>query len=98
MLQSILKNAGRILIILLVAGVIVAGLYLLTSSTGQAPAFDGNFAGARPERLGGHEDGGSAFGMLELVKNIGVMGLIITAYWFIQKWVDQTKRRIRVAV
>ncbi len=97
MFQSILKNAGRIVLILLVAGVIVAALSALTSSSGQTPAFNGNFVAGRLERAGGHEEGGSAFGMLELVKNVGVMGVIITAYWFLQKWFDQTKRRIRVA-
>lgn len=99
-MKSIFTTLGRIVIILAVAALIVAGTSALTSSssdatsTQQPPTFDGNMP-ARPD----HDEGGSsAFGLLELVKNIGVTGLIITAYWFIQKWTNQIKRTSRLAV
>ena len=99
-MKSIFTTLGRIVIILAVAVAIIAGVSTLTSSTGDAssmqqpPAFDGNMP-ARPDR---EEGGSSAFGLLELVKNIGVTGLIITAYWFLQKWTSQVKRTSRLAV
>jgi hypothetical protein len=101
MLNSTLKTIGRILIILILAAIVIAGLSALTSSTGQTavqqPAFDANFAaGAQTRGPGGHEEGDSAFGMLELVKNIGIIGLVITAYWYARTWIEQSKRRIRV--
>jgi len=101
MFKSTFTTLGRIVIILAVAALIIAGTSALTSSTsdtssttGQPPAFDGNMP-TRPDR---EEGGASAFGLLELVKNIGVTGLIITAYWFIQKWTNQIKRTSRLAV
>ena len=99
-MKSIFTTLGRIVIILAVAALIITGVSTLTSSTGDAasmqqpPALDGNMP-ARPD----HDEGGSsAFGLLELVKNIGVTGLIITAYWFLQKWMNQIKRTSRLAV
>ena len=99
-MKSIFTTLGRIVIILAVAALIITGVSTLTSSTGdttpmqQPPTFDGNMP-ARPD----HDEGGSsAFGLLELVKNIGVTGLIITAYWFLQKWMNQIKRTSRLAV
>jgi hypothetical protein len=103
-MKSIFTTLGRILIILTVAGLIVAGLSLLTGSTGSAtsmqpPAFDGNLAtGTADIRPEGHDGGGSAFGLLELVKNVGVIGLIITAYWFLQNGLNQFKRKSRLAI
>ena len=95
MLKSTLKTIGRILIILVVAGVIVAVLSALTSSTGQSGrAFDGNF-GTRG--LGERAGGASAFGLLELFKNIGVISLITMAFWQIQKSLEQAKRRDHIA-
>jgi hypothetical protein len=95
-MNSTFKTIGRIVIILAVAALVIAGLSLLTSSTGSAPAmqqpaFEANMA--RPERGG---EGGSAIGLLELVKNTLVMALIITTYWFGQKWIEQSKRTSRV--
>ena len=100
-MKSIFTTLGRIVIILAVAVAIIAGTSALTSSSTadaasmqQPPAFDGSMP-ARPD----HDEGGSsAFGLLELVKNIGVTGLIITAYWFLQKWTSQVKRTSRLAV
>ena len=100
MFKSTFATLGRIVIILAVAAMIIAGVSTLTSSTSDAtsmhqpPAFDGNMP-ARPDR---EEGGSSAFGLLELVKNIGVTGLIITAYWSLQKWANQIKRTSRLAV
>ena len=98
-MKTIFQTLGRILIIFALAALIVAGLSLLTSSgagaatTGQL-AFDGNL----PTRLegfhpDGHAGGADALGLLELVKNIAVMGMIIATYWFGQKWFEQAKRK-----
>ena len=100
-MKGIFKTIGRIVIILVVAGIIIFALSALTSSTSggiQPSGFESNLAtGApafRPER--GEAEGG--FGLLEIVKNVGVIGLIITAYWLIQNWVSQMKRKSRLAV
>ena len=104
-MKSIFTTFGRSVIILAVAALIVAGTSALTSSTsdasstmGQPPAFDESMSANMPARPDHDEGGSSAFGLLELVKNVGVMGLIITAYWFIQKWTSQIKRTGRLAV
>ena len=105
-MKSIFTTLGRIVIILAVAALIVAGTSALTSSStsdasstmGQPPAFDESMSANMPARPDHDEGGSSAFGLLELVKNVGVMGLIITAYWFIQKWTSQIKRTGRLAV
>jgi hypothetical protein len=102
MLKTTLTTIGRILIILAVASVIVVAISAFTSSTAggtQAQGFDPGFAtGApafRPERGDG---GGGGFGFLEIVKNVGVIGLIVTAYWFIQSWFHQFKHTSHVTV
>jgi len=104
-MKSIFTTLGRIVIILAVAALIVAGVSSLTSSTGdtsstmgQPPAFDESTAASMPARPDHDEGGSSAFGLLELVKNVGVTGLIITAYWFLQKWTSQIKRTSRLAM
>ena len=102
-MKSTFKTIGRIVIILAVAGLIIFALSALTSSTADASAamrqplaFDPDSAMASPAfRPEGGEAG--AFGLLELVKNVGVIGLIITAYWFIQNWIGQIKRKSRLA-
>jgi hypothetical protein len=100
MFKSTLTTLGRILIILVVAGLIVAGLSLaLSSSSASSPtgAPSGEFTGTRPagmEHHEGGEGGGGAFGLLELVKNIGVIGLIITVFYQLLKWIDRRKRPV----
>lgn len=103
MFKSTLITLGRILIILVVAGLIVAGLSLLTQSTAQAaptgaPTSDQFSAGAPPaggERPEGGEAGGfNSMGLAELAKNIGVIALFITVFWQIQKWTSH--RRVPV--
>jgi hypothetical protein len=102
-MKPILKNIVRILIILAAAGLIIAGLSALASSTGgtamQGHAFEGSLAGGASNlHAEGHGNGSSPLGLLELVKNIGVIGLIITAYWFIQNGLSQIKRKSRLAI
>lgn len=97
MFKSTLTTLGRLLIILVVAGLIVAGLSLtLSSSSASSPtgAPSGEFTGTRPAGMEHHEggEGGGAFGLLELVKNIGVIGLIITVFYQLLKWLDRSKR------
>ncbi|MEW6029611.1 MAG: hypothetical protein ACOYZ8_02285 [Chloroflexota bacterium] len=97
-MKSTFKTIGRILLILAVAVIIIAGLSALTSSTAdvsaiQPPAFDPSMAGDMPAPPDHHEEGASALGLLELAKNIGVIGLIVTIYWFGQKWTGQMRRR-----
>lgn len=102
-MKSTFKTIGRIVIILAVAGLIIATLSALNSAAGggtamQPPAREMNFARDAP--LEGRErgaGGANAFGLLELVKNMAVMGLIISAYWFGQNWFSRRKRANRIA-
>ncbi len=99
-MKSTLNTLGRILIILIVASIVIAGFSLTVSSnTSNADQPNGQFSAGNPpagmERPeGGDHDGGGggAFGLLELVKNVGVIGLILTLFYQLLKWTDNRKR------
>jgi hypothetical protein len=98
-MKSTLTTLGRILIILVIASIVIAGFSLTVSSNtpdGDQP--NGQFSAGNPpadmERPegGDHDGGGGAFGLLELVKNIGVIGVMITLFYQFLKWIDHRKR------
>jgi len=99
-MKSTLNTLGRILIILIVASIVIAGFSLTVSSNissgdspnGQLSAGNPPTGMERPE--GGDHDGGGggAFGLLELLKNVGVIGLIIALFYQLLKWTDNRKR------
>lgn len=93
MFKSILKTVGRVLIILAVASLISGGLYLLFGSTNHTALATHGFDGGdfHEER-----EGGGAFGILQLVQNIGVIGLVITAWLYVQNTINQIKRKSRL--
>lgn len=100
-MKSTLTTLGRILILLVVASIVIAGFSLTVSSNtsnGEQP--NGQFSAGNPpagmERPegGDHDGGGSSFGLLELAKNIGVIGLIITLFYQFLKWIDRRRRFI----
>ena len=95
-MKSTLTTLGRILIILIVASIVIAGFSLTVSSntsSGDRPS--GQFSAGNPpagmERHQGGE-GGGAFSLLELLKNVGVIGLILTLFYQFLKWLDHRKR------
>ena len=98
-MKSTLTTLGRILIILIVASIVIAGFSLTVSSntsSGDRPSGQFN-AGNPPTGMerpegGDHDGGGGTFGLLELVKNVGVIGLIITLFYQLLKWIDHRKR------
>lgn len=100
-MKSALSTLGRILIILVIASIVVAGFSLTVSSnTSNGDQANGRFSAGNPptgmERPegGDHDGGGGAFGLLELVKNIGVIGVMITLFYQLLKWIDHRKRFI----
>jgi hypothetical protein len=99
MFKSTLTTLGRILIILVIASIVIAGFSLTVSSnTSNGDQPNGQFSAGNPpagmEHHEGGEGGGGAFGLLELVKNIGVIGLIITVFYQLLKWIDRRKRPV----
>ena len=92
-----LTTIGRILIILVIASIVIAGFSLTVSSnTSNGDQPNGQFSAGNPpagmERHEGGEGGGGSFGLLELLKNVGVIGLIITLFYQSLKWIDRRKR------
>lgn len=100
-MKSTFTTLGRILIILVIASVVIAGFSLTVSSNASnRDQPNGQFSAGNPpagmERPEGedHDGGGGVFGLLELVKNVGVIGLIITLFYQFMKWIDHRKRFI----
>ena len=98
-MKSTFTTLGRILIILVIASIVIAGFSLTVSSnTSNGNQSNGQFSAGNPpagmERPegGDHDSGGGAFGLLELLKNVGVIGLIITLFYQFLKWIDHRKR------
>ena len=99
-MKSTFTTLGRNLIILVIASIVIAGFSLTVSSnTSNGNQSNGQFSAGNPptgmERPeGGDHDGGGggAFGLLELVKNIGVIGVMITLFYQFLKWIDHRKR------
>lgn len=97
-MKSTLTTLGRILIILVIASIVIAGFSLTVSSnTSNGDQANSQFSAGNPptgmERPegGDHDGGGGAFGLLEMIKNIGVIGLILTLFYQLLKWIDRRK-------
>lgn len=119
-----LKVVGKVLIILLVAGLVVAATYAISRNV-SLPQFggrgDGDFGAgfdrgaartngaggqfgrgslARPAGGGfrGEREGGSAFGWTEVIKDLGVIGLVTAGVILIQKTYERVHSRKRSAL
>ena len=96
-MKSTLTTLGRILIILVIASIVIAGFSLTVSSnTSNGDQSHSQLSAGNPpagmERHEGGEGGGGSFGLLELLKNVGVIGFIITLFYQFLKWIDHRKR------
>ena len=119
-----LKVVGKVLIILLVAGLVVAATYAISRNV-SLPQFggrgDGDFGAgfdrgaartngtggqfgrgalARPAGGGfhGEREGGSAFGWMEVLKDLGVIGLVTAGVILVQKTYERIRSRKRSAL